>query len=102
MIIFHQVTLFDVMEVVGGVIFCVVVLYIIRLFILVVMTNTKIEKIYRERDRKIESYRKLEGMTIAVAEAQQIHLTEQYEKLIGPLVRKKGYILDILPFLTKK
>ena len=99
---FQELSNLEVGKVIVGIISFVVVCYGFRLLFLIVNTNRKIESLIRERDKKIEEETSHVGMTISVADAIKIKRTQEYEKKIAPLIRKKGYVLDILPLIPKK
>ncbi len=101
MILFDQISNIERGEVVIGVTLFVVVIYTLKLFMHVVHINDVIERLIQQRDAEIKGV-KTSGMTIIVFESIKVTITEKYSDMIDPLVRRKGYILDILPFLPKK
>lgn len=100
--IFQQLSYFDVGSVIIGVILFVAACYGVRLLFLIVNTNRKIEYYHEKRDREIEEATNRPGLTIDVVNTKKNHLNEKYQKLIDPLLRKKNYIFDIIPFIPKK
>lgn len=85
----------------GAVMVAVAGIYFFKLFFHIVIINGKIERLILTRDKEIREYRS-PGMTIPVFESHKKYLTEKYNEQIEPLIRKKGYIFDILPFIPKK
>lgn len=84
-----------------GVTIFVFIVYTFSLFLRVVIINDEIERLNRARDKEIEEVH-TPDLTVAIFDAKKEYITEKYNKLINPLIRKKGYMFDILPFLSKK
>lgn len=85
-----------------GVLVFVCTIYAVRLLLGIVIINDKVEKLRRKRDVDIKNARSVPGLTTAIFEAQKKNITEKYKELINPLLRKKSYMFDVLPFLSKK
>jgi len=94
-------TLFDIAKIIGTVTGAVIICYVIKLFVHIILINRTIEKYCRERDDEIEET-KHAGGTTAGFQSAKISITERYDKKINPLLRRKGYIFDILPLIPKK
>jgi hypothetical protein len=99
---FNNLSSFEIGSIVIGISAFIIVCYGIRLLFLIVNTNCKIENLYRQRDKEIEEETTSPGITTGIAEAKKKYITEKYQKMIDPLVRKKGYVFDILPLIPKK
>lgn len=95
-----QLSYSEIGAVVIGVTFCVGVIYIIKLFFHIVCINDKIEILTQARDLEIKQS-KHAGGTISGFESAKKAITERYSEKIDSLNRRKGYILDILPFIPK-
>ncbi len=100
--IYQAINIFDLLKVIGTVTAIVISLYYFRLIFETVRINDQIERLFQERDQEIKEKTSTPGMTVPGVEAIRAAITEKYEKLIRPLIRKKGYIFDILPFVPKK
>ncbi len=100
--IFSHITYIEISQVFVGVTIFVVTIYFLKLIVQIVLINDQIESLTQDREKEIKYEKGVEGMILAVFDSKKGAIVEKYSEKIDPLVRRKSYILDIIPFFRLK